>query len=312
MRQLLPVALLWAVACDPAPLSPVTGAPSALDDPLSGSRSARATDDVVMTGVLVPEGEVVLVASGFARIDRLDAEVGDHVAEGSVVAELEVRGDRTDLAIATQAWKASTAEIDRLALELEKARESRADVEELESYVAEAEIREKRYAEKLAAARRRSAGASAQQQRSRMKEAATRIADGELRAPFTGVIARRYVNSGATLTTGEPVVKIISDARIVRFAVPEEHNAALQLGAPVSVRFVDAGVEVMGEVTSIAPEIEVGTRLIFAEASLSLTSEQRALLRVGAVSRVRFAHAQAAAPTAPTRAPEIAATAEGQ
>lgn len=246
-----------------------------------------------MVGVLVPEAEVVLVSSGFARLARLDVEVGDHVDAGAVVAEMDVRGDKSELQAATAAWKASKAELDRLALELEQARATRSDVEQLEEFVSKAELREQRFAEKLSAARKRSAGASLEQQRSKMEEASARIAEAELRAPFSGQVARRYVDPGATLGTGESVVQLISDARLVRFAVPEGRTKALHIGAPVTVAFEEEGIEVAGEVITIAPEIEAGTRLVLAEARVELGEAQSKSLRVGTVGRVRFASGDA-------------------
>lgn len=245
-------------------------------------------DDEPMVGVLVPEAEVVLVSSGYARLARLDVEVGDHVDAGAVVAEMDVRGDRSELQAATAAWKASRAELDRLTLELEQARATRSDVEQLEEFVSKAELREQRFGEKLSAARKRSAGASLEQQRSKMEEASARIAEAELRAPFSGQVARRYVDPGATLGTGESVVQLISDARLVRFAVPEGRTKALYVGAPVTVAFEDESIEVAGAVTTIAPEIEAGTRLVLAEARVRLDGVQARSLRVGTVGRVRF------------------------
>ncbi len=241
-----------------------------------------------MVGVLVPEAQVVLVSSGFARLARLDVEVGDHVEQGDVVAEMDVRGDRSELAAATATWKASKAELDRLELELEQARATRSDVEKLEEFVSKAELREKQFAEKLTAARKRSAGASLEEQRSKMEEASARIAEAELRAPFSGRVARRYVDPGATLSTGESVVQLISDASLVRFAVPEDRTKVLRLGAPVVVTFEDEGIEVQGHVSTIAPEIEAGTRLVLAEARVLLDEAQSKALRVGTVGRVRF------------------------
>ncbi|MCB9716602.1 MAG: efflux RND transporter periplasmic adaptor subunit [Myxococcales bacterium] len=274
---------------DPAPRDADAGEPAATDEAADDAPPPREPEGDAMVGVLVPSAEVVLVATGFARLERLDVQVGDHVGEGAVVAEMDVRGDKSELASATAAWKASKAELERLELELQQARASRADVEQLEDFVSRAELREQRFAEKLAGARKRSAGASLSQQRSKMEEASARIAEAELRAPFAGVIAKRYVDPGATLSTGEPVVQIIADARLVRFAVPEERGDALRLGAPVRVRFEDVPLEVSGTVSTIAPEIDAGTRLILAEAELRLDDAQRELLRVGTVGRVRFA-----------------------
>ncbi len=275
------------IGCEPAP-------PLRLDDaaddgaavPRIESFDERQAGPVL--GVLVPEAEVVLVASGFARLERLEVQVGDEVREQQVVAEMDVRGDRTELAAAAAALKASKAELERLGLELEQARASRSDVEQLEEFISKAELREERYAEKLAAARKRSANASLHQQRSRMDEAEARIAEAELRAPFAGVIARRYVDAGATLSTGEPVVQLISDSRLVRFAVPEWQAASLALGATVQVRFGEQQVEVTGTIITIAPEIDAGTRLVIAEARLALDDAARQALRVGEVGRVQL------------------------
>ena len=279
--------VLGMSACDPEPLDIDISEHQAPADPEPAPTEAKAAPGS-MVGVLVPESEVVLVASGFARLERLELEVGDAVKKDEVVAEMDVRGDKNELASTTAAWKASRAELDRLALELEQARATRSDVEQLEDFVSRAELREQRFAEKLAAARKRSAGASLRQQRSRMDEASARIAEAELRAPFEGVISRRYVDPGATLSIGEPVVQIISETRLVRFAVPEENDGVLALGAKVRVRFIDEGIELPGEVTTIAPEIEAGARLIVAEARVTLEPAQREVLRVGKVGRVTF------------------------
>lgn len=277
------VLCLLVIACDAEP-PPELAAPAIEAEPrVVIATPARSRDATEMIGVLVPRAEVVLVASGFARLERLDLEVGDHVGEGDVIAEMDVRGDRSELAVTTAAWKASSAELERLALELEQAKAKREDVEQLEDYVSKAELREQRYAEKLADARKRSAGASLSQQRSKMEEATARIAEAELRAPFAGSVADRYVDAGATLDTGDPVVRLISDARVVRFAVPEASSAPLRLGAEVIVAFPELG-EIIGEVATIAPEIQVGTGLIFAEAELRSEAD----LRVGTAARVRF------------------------
>lgn len=287
-------AVLLVAACgDPEPREGsilAQGGPAApLSAPreLVGNAPGSGLDaPVAMVGVLVPETEVVLVSAGFARLARLDVQVGDHVEQDEVVAEMDVRGDRSELAATTAAWKASKAELERLALELEQARANRSDVEKLEDFVTKAELREKLYAEKLTAARKRSAGATAQQQRSRMTEASTRIAEAQLRAPFSGSVARRFVHPGATLGTGEAVVQLISDARLVRFAVPEERAKRVRLGDPVVVAFDDEGLELTGEVTTIAPQVEAGTRLVLAEARVP--AREATALRVGTVGRVRF------------------------
>lgn len=253
-----------------------------------GSKVAVAPAEALV-GVLVPKAEVVLTSPGFARLARLGAQVGDRVSEGEVVADLDIGEERNDLAEATAAWQASEAELERLELELQQARETRSEIEQLEGIVSNAELREQRYAERLAAARRRSAGASLRQQHTRIEDAAAKLVEAQLRAPFDGSISRRYVDAGATLDTGEPVVQLISDARLVRFAVPQERSGALRLGGAVRVEFIEEGLELTGEITSIAPEIDAGTRLVFVEARLTSDNGRLGDLRVGTVGRVNLA-----------------------
>jgi RND family efflux transporter MFP subunit len=282
------LALAAAVACDRGE-APEVNEPRRAVEPADEAPVAVITVPAeAMIGVLVPEAEVVLTAPEFARLERLDVQVGDHVREGEVIAALDVREERHELAAATAAWEASKAELERLELELQKARETRSDTEQLEGVVSGAELREHRYAERLAAARKRSASASLRQQRSTVEDATAKLVEAQLRAPFAGAISRRYVDAGATLELGKPVVQLISDARVVRFAVPEERSDALRLGAAVRVEFVDEGLNAMGEVTAIAPEIDAGTRLVFAEARLMPADGPLAALRVGSVGEVDF------------------------
>jgi membrane fusion protein, multidrug efflux system len=272
------------LGCSGEPPRSLEGAPELALELVEPAR-AEPEEPVEMIGVLTPVAEVTLVAPGFARLATIEVELGDRVAADELVAVMDLRSERSELASATAAWKAARAERERLELELEQARAERADVEQLEDFVSAAELRERRHAEQLAAARQRSADATLSQQRSHVEAAAKRVSEAELRAPFAAEVAHRYVDPGATLTAGEPIVALISEARRVRFAVPEQHGARLRLGAPVVIGFGDAGVDIHGEVSAIAPEIDPATRLVFAEARLD---GEVGSLRIGAVARVRF------------------------
>ncbi|MGH1342803.1 MAG: efflux RND transporter periplasmic adaptor subunit [Nannocystales bacterium] len=286
------IVLLVSCACTPdAPAkerdttAPTTPATATL-------REAPDAHDAAMLGVLVPASDVVLVARRFARLQQIDVQVGDAVARGDVVAQMDVRQDESEMVSAKAAWRSSSAEFERFALELEQARAIREDSEQLEGLVPGAELRVQRLEEKLARARIRSAGASVSERRNNMNEASARLEEAELRAPFAGRIAKRYVDAGSTLDAGEPVVQLISSDWCVRFAVPEARVGTLRLAAPVTVLFErpasSTTVELRGSVRSIAPEIDPGTRLVIAEATLTPSAQQRESLRIGAVGQVRL------------------------
>lgn len=275
---------LWLVlGCDTVDTSMRTATRSDAIEPTAIAAAAQV--EPPMVGVLVPEAELDIVSPGFARLERLELEIGDRVAAGDVIAVLDVRGDRSELAAATAAWRAAKAELERLDVELEQARSTRSELEQLEAYVAAAELREREFAEQLAAARRRSADASLGQRRAAVREAETRLTDASLRAPFEAVVSRRHVDPGATLAAGEPIVELMSTAKLVRFAAPE--HTALAIGTALRVRFDGSDVELDAELVHVSPQIEAGTRLIIAEARLA-SDPRLAQLRVGAIARVRL------------------------
>ena len=100
----------------------------------------------------------------------------------------------------------------------------------------------------------------------------------------SGVRLHEVLGARATLENGEPVVTMISDARLLRFAAQETLSAELEIGGRVRAHFVEIDVEREGAITSIAPEIDSGTRLILVEARLDpIVGVQP---RVGAVAHV--------------------------
>jgi len=239
----------------------------------------------VMTGVLVAKAEVVLVAPGSGQLEDIAVELGQRVEAGAVVATLALREDEAEFAVSDASWRAARAELDRLELELEAARKDRADTETLEGIVSAAELRERRQAEALAAARKRSANAQLRAEGSKRREAEARVAAGQLRAPFAGSLTRRFVDPGATLGRGDAVVELVSTERLLRFAAPETalRAGAIVQGTTVEVRFAEHDRPIRAEVVALAPEIDATTRLVLVEASF----DEDPGLRVGAVAEVR-------------------------
>ena len=62
------------------------------------------------------------------------------------------------------------------------------------------------------------------------------LADGQLYAPFSGVISEKNVEVGQNVMPGQPVVKLVNVHPVkVTIAVPENEIAGITLGMPVSV-----------------------------------------------------------------------------
>jgi RND family efflux transporter MFP subunit len=82
-------------------------------------------------------------------------------------------------------------------------------------------------------------------------------------APFDGVVVREYIDVGAWIDTGSPVVEMVSMGALeVRVDVPQSYFQQVQIGAPVEVSLTsDRPIQIMGQVTAIIPRAEVRSRV---------------------------------------------------
>src|SRR5262249_53880047 len=83
--------------------------------------------------------------------------------------------------------------------------------------------------------------------RGRVKQLAEAIADARVCAPFDGIVSTRYLDPGAIVSSGRPIIRLISDAAPrVRFAVPEEAVGEVASGTRVKVDLRGLGQVVPG------------------------------------------------------------------
>ena len=111
-------------------------------------------------------------------------------------------------------------------------------------------------------------------------------AETELRAPFEGIVAARYVDAGANVTATTRVVRLISSKPpFVRFAVPEKSRHNLTKGQKVRVEIDGEKRFMLATVVTIAPEIDGASRATIVEASLD-RSDEMGPLRSGSMTHV--------------------------
>jgi multidrug efflux pump subunit AcrA (membrane-fusion protein) len=142
-----------------------------------------------------------------------------------------------------------------------------------------------RYQAKLARVRVEATAAQVRQQRARAEKIRQVNAEAEIRAPFEGIIALRYIDPGARMRQSEPIVRLIAaDERFVRFAVPEERAAEVVVGLPVRI---SAGrLELAGRVEKIAPEVDAASRMVLVEAGLDISAGALNAVLSGEIARV--------------------------
>ena len=241
-------------------------------------------------GVILARDSIDVSAPAAGRLEAVPVEVGDVVRAGAVVARLESKGLANDLAMAEAALGRIRSEREKAALELEQARDRSGRLQRLwreAGVVSQEDLSSAQYQEKLAAARLSGTDANVREQQTRVAQLRDALAEVQMRAPFTGEVANRYRDTGATVAQGERVVRIIStDKLLVRFAVPEEEARQLVVRDPVRVRIEEHGLEIVGEISGIAPDVDPPSQAVFAEAVLTDSAGLKDSIVVGRAVRV--------------------------
>jgi multidrug efflux pump subunit AcrA (membrane-fusion protein) len=209
-----------------------------------------------------PYQEIDVHAKVAGFVKRIYVDVGDRVTQGQVLAVLEVPELNDELNQAIASVKRSESEVERARGDLQRAESAHAlnhlsynrleDVIKLRpNLVAQQEIDEAAARDRESEAQidsAKAALAAAEQQVGVSKANAGRVQTlldyTRITAPFTGVITRRFADTGAMVQAGTasqsqamPVVRLSQNDRLrLVLPVPEAAVARVHLGAPVQVR----------------------------------------------------------------------------
>jgi RND family efflux transporter MFP subunit len=279
-----------AVACRrvsiPATTSPATAGASATK--VSDFRTTLADEGLL--GIVVAPETVDVASQLEGRLKEIRVRTGDSVERDDVVAKLDTLSARQELAIARADLAVAKSDRDRSRLELAQAEERlrrRETVIELPTQtvgtVSDEERSTSRYQRELAAVRVAAAEAAVASKQSHFEQLRALVAEGFVRAPFSGRVTTRYADVGTLLHKGVPIVRIIGTGELrVRFAIPEEQASRIVVGMPLRIAVGTASLT--GAVEKVAPEIDASSRMVFAEASLA--RDPRQPLRSGQVAHV--------------------------
>ncbi|MGD0642966.1 MAG: efflux RND transporter periplasmic adaptor subunit, partial [Roseiarcus sp.] len=251
-------------------------------------------DRLFVSGTLVAREEALVAAQidGPAIIE-IDAEDGDTVAAGQVLArldrsQLDAQLAQNDAATARSeaAIAQAQSQIEQFQAQLAWAKDDSERANRLGGQIiAAATIEQRQIAVRtaeaqLAAAKNGLALAEADRKsrQGERQELLVRIARTEVKAPVAGLVSRRTARLGATVSSaGEPLFRIIEDAAVdLEADVPEQSLARLAVGMPVKLRLPGVAKEVDGAVRLVSEEVDKANR----------TGKVRIALAAGAPARV--------------------------
>ncbi len=243
-----------------------------------------------MVGVLFTRNEAVVSTELAGRLESLPCELGQSVAAGAVIAQLDDRTLRENLARAEAQLESARADSSLKAserAEMEERYERRTKT--ADSYSAE-EMSQVRLARARAAENSATAAATVKAARADVAALRLRLDSARIRAPFRGVIAMRYQTPGTWLDVGAPIARIVGESQLwVRFAAPPAQSGCLAPGTRIAVRAPGMAAELAGIVRNVSPEIDPASGLLTIEASLTDHLPSRSGVHAGLAVRVRLA-----------------------
>lgn len=183
------------------------------------------------------------------KIIRRQAELGQHVKAGQVLAQL----DPQDYKLAADAARAQVAaaatQRDLAAADYKRYRELKD-----QNFISGAELERRDTTLKAAQAQ-------LEQAQSQLAVQANQANYAVLVADVSGVVTAVEAEAGQVVTAGTPVLRIAADGpRDVVFSVPEDQVGAIKVGTPVRVRVWSQAGELAGRVREVSASADPSTR----------------------------------------------------
>jgi RND family efflux transporter MFP subunit len=246
---------------------------------------------VVLTGEFKPFQEVEVMSKVAGYLKKINVDVGDRVQEGQLLALIEIPEMADDQARAQSQLNRDQAELARSKDELKRA-ESSYNIAHLsytrlaqvakdtKGLIAQQEVDDVQSKDLVAEAQvsaAKSSVAAAEQQvqvgQADVQKIKTLFDYTRVTAPFTGVITKRYADTGAMIQAGissstqaMPLVKV-SENSLLRliFPVPESVVPTVHIGQNVDVRVPTLGRSFPGRVARFADKVSTATRTMDTE-----------------------------------------------
>ncbi len=258
-------------------------APAAADEPVpvvvDAVRSETLSETVAVIGRLVAleSGEVATRVPG--TVAHVAVRVGERVKAGAVLATLitdRATAER-DLRAAEVAAAEAAVVAARARLALKQQEAGRLDSLKASPAFGEARYLDLRQEVQIAEAELAQAETAVAPARAQLRLAEIALADGTIRAPYDGVVTRRFADIGAYLQTGAPVVSLIDDQLLeVEADVPAVRLAGLARGAGVVVQIDDNRVSASVRAVLPVENTQTRTRTVRFRAALDATHDRAA------------------------------------
>lgn len=252
---LVALGLAFAAGCSDEEATPVAAPPPVMVVRVEGH---RIEDRLEATGQLIADSQAAVAAQVGGQVTAIPRDEGSAVAENDIVIEIDPERRQLEAQSARALLVQAEAQAAEAARELVRMQKLHA-----QGVAADAKLDQVRTAVSSATSARDAAKAQAGM-------AERSLQDSSVRAPFAGLVARRFVSEGEFVQPGQKLFELVAlDPIEVEFHVPEKESSRVAQDAPVAVRVAPFPDEVFeARVTLVSPTIDPTTRTLRVKAQL--------------------------------------------
>lgn len=227
------------------------------DTVLNTSLSTQSSDAI--QGVIAPRARVKIYALVAGVVEFLPWNIGEHVKQNDVIARVEPSVFRVLVKQAEADLLAAKSRLEVTKVDLQEAGDNRNRMQLLEKrqLVSVQEMATNRYAVSRHSAQLEQAQAQAHVSEAELQAARLMLSRTEVKAPFSGRIAKRITAQGEYVTEGAELLEIVTDNIEIRLYLPASFSNRLQKHNCLSVRYGEENSDkITATIQSIAPEID--------------------------------------------------------
>lgn len=306
--------------CEKGPVVSPESSRSGEPRPVQTAKATRqaVTRTIVAIGELVAREDATLSVKVSGRLHRIEVDLGDSVALGQLLAQVEPRDYELELrqaeAFLAQARArlglplhgqqddvdpAETSTVQQARARLVEAQLNRERFGKLaeQGILAQSELEAAEAAYEVAANVHRNALEEANnrlaqllQRRVEVEIAQKRLVDSSVLAPFAGTVLERRASVGEYLPVGTPILTLVAtDPLRLRLEVSEREAGVVRAGQPVRILTEGQPTDYTGAIRRVSPSIDSTTRMLKVEADVPNDGS----LRPGAFVQAQITVAQA-------------------
>lgn len=236
-----------------------------VDVPALTVTASDVESSLQISGSLVAQTRVAVVSKLPGTLSRITVDIGDRVAAGQAVAQLDRREIDAQVDAAAAAVNVAKAALESAEAGLANAVLERERASNLfdKGAVPKQRLDGADTAQRAARAQRDLATANLAQAEAAARRAREIQRDATITSPIDGVVVERNFDAGSLVSPGEKAVVIVADLRVLKLqaGVSELEAGRLRVGMPARISVQARPGEVFeGRVAAISPEVDEKNR----------------------------------------------------